>query len=279
MSLGIVFKGPEGVVLAADSRVTLTSQVPTPGGPTLLIQSAFDNATKLLKVAGQEYVGAVTFGAGAIGSPEPRTAHSFLPEFEASLKAGSNGRLPVMEFAAKLSEFFLDQWNKHVPPGLSPEDMIFFVGGFDEGATYGRTCEIKIPSAPTPREIYGGIGEFGVVWGGQSEFVSRLLIGYDDGVMAAVKAAVPLDATQEADLKAKLDGLNAKIPYQFLPLQDSVNLAIFLIRTTIKLQTWQVGIRGVGGAIDLAIITKTDGFKALQQKSVRGEHLFPEILL
>ncbi len=73
MSLGIAFKGPEGIVLAADSRVTLTviPQLPSiplpPGLPAMMVPATFDNATKLLRVKGQGHVGAVTYGIGAIG--------------------------------------------------------------------------------------------------------------------------------------------------------------------------------------------------------------------
>ena len=80
MSLGLAFKGAEGIVLAADSRVTLTAAIQPPAGavgaPTMLLPSTYDNATKLLRIHGQDYVGAVTYGAGAIGAKEPRTAHS-----------------------------------------------------------------------------------------------------------------------------------------------------------------------------------------------------------
>ena len=86
MSLGIAIKGPEGIVLAADSRVTLFNQIqPPPPAPAMLIPASFDNATKLLSVRSGEksYVAAVTYGAGAIGPPQqPRTAHSFLPELD-----------------------------------------------------------------------------------------------------------------------------------------------------------------------------------------------------
>jgi len=60
-----------------------------------------------------------------------------------------------------------------------------------------------------------------------------------------------------------------------LPLQDSIDLAIFLVRATITLQKWQIGIRGVGGAIDVATITQTDGFRSVQQKQIRGELAAP----
>jgi hypothetical protein len=60
-----------------------------------------------------------------------------------------------------------------------------------------------------------------------------------------------------------------------LPLQDCVDLCIFLVRTTIELQKWLVAVRGVGGAIDVATITRTDGFKAIQIKEVRGDTFLP----
>jgi hypothetical protein len=110
VSLGIVFKGPEGIVLAADSRVTLNATQQSAGG-TMIIPTYYDNATKLLHVAGQNYIGVVTFGAGAIGQPEPRTAQSFLPEFEANLLSENVGRLSVDDFAARLSTFFMAQWS------------------------------------------------------------------------------------------------------------------------------------------------------------------------
>ncbi len=70
------------------------------------------------------------------------------------------------------------------------------------------------------------------------------------------------------NLKAQLQ---APVPIAFLPLQDCVDFAIFLIRTTIIMQHWIVGVRGVGGAIDVAVITQADGFKEIQKKKIVGE--------
>ena len=153
MSLGIAFKGPEGIVLAADSRVTLNAQIQAPQQPPMLLPSYFDNATKLLKVKNQKFVGAITYGAGSIGTPQQaRTAHSFLPEFEATL---TDERLTVEEFATKISEFFMARWTDARMPNPAPlgQDMIFLVGGYDnDAAAYGRVFEVYIPSRPAPRE-------------------------------------------------------------------------------------------------------------------------------
>ena len=90
MSLGIAIKGPEGLVLAADSRVTLFNQwrPPAPASP-MLAPASFDNATKLLSFGSASgkpsYGAAVTYRARAIGQQQPRTAHSFIPELENEL--------------------------------------------------------------------------------------------------------------------------------------------------------------------------------------------------
>ena len=61
------------------------------------------------------------------------------------------------------------------------------------------------------------------------------------------------------------------IPYEFLPLQDCVDLSILLIRMTIGFHTFPIEVRGVGGAIDVATISRTGNFVPIQQKSVHGE--------
>lgn len=273
MSLGIAFKGPEGIVLAADSRVTLTSQMGTDGIKHVL-PSTFDNATKLLKIDCQSYVGVVTYGLGAMGEKEPRMAHSFIPEFEEhleeELKERECRRLSVNDFSSKFSAFFMEQWKKFMPSAFQGPDMIFLIGGFDKGAPYGKVYRIQIPSQPEPQEQ--NEDNFGVTWGGQLEFTNRLIKGFDPRVPSIAKKILNLNEEQERQLTQRLEGeLSAKIPYQFLPLQDCVNLSIFLIRTTIEMQTWMVGIRGVGGAIDVATITRTEGFKPVQKKEIIGQ--------
>lgn len=268
MSLGIAFKGPEGIVLAADSRVTLTAQVQAPGQPPMLLSSTYDNATKLLRVNDQEFVGAVTYGIGAIGQSEPRTAHSYIPEFEQQLIAEGVGRLSVQDFAQRLSDFFMAKWQAQGMPTVPNQDMIFLVGGYDEDAPYGRVFEVYVPNRPAPAEQHGGVGHFGLVWGGQREYADRLITGYDGSLPELVQQFLNLDdAARDGLLQHLKDHLQAPVPYAFLPLQDCVDLAIFLIRTTIVMQHWIMGVRGVGGAIDVAVITRTDGFRDIQKKN------------
>ena len=262
MSLGVVVKGPEGVVLAADSRVTLEARSSVTGAAPLLV--TFDNASKLLSFGEpHSYVGAVTYGTAVLNL---RTAHSFLPELQDWLP---KKRVDVETFAKSLSDFFLEQWKSAGAKDTTP--MSFVVAGYDPGAAYGSVYMFDIPSQPTPRERNPG-NEFGMTWGGQIEFITRLIRGYD-------LAVIPLLADKlkqsQAEVHKLLEScapmLEFRVPYQVLPLQDCVDLATFLIRTTVTAQTLSVGVRGVGGPIEVAYIRRTHPLKFIQRKRLRGE--------
>lgn len=281
MSLGIVLKGSEGVVLAADSRVTLFSQILVPGKPPLVLPASFDNATKILRVEGVDSVGVVTYGQGAIGVGQPRTAHSYMPEFGVELGAiNSEGQknkieITVKDFADKLSKFFLKRWkDAGMPDKVAPgEEMVFLVAGYDKGEPYGKVFEIFVPNNPTPTEKIPMAG-FGAIWGGQRSITDRIVQGFDSLAINHIYQALKIPAPQQnaANLEVYLKTqLGLKIPIQFLPLQDCVDLAMFLVKATILLQRWTTDLRGVGGAVDVATITRTRGFEFIKEKRVVGE--------
>lgn len=261
MSLGIIIKGPEGVVLAADSRVTLTAQASVETSP---IHVNYDNATKLLSFqAPNNYVGAVTYGQAAIGL---RTASSFLPELEAQLP---DERLSVEDFSTRLSQFFVDQWKNVMPDNYNGPPMIFVVGGFDPEAPYGRMFLFEIPNNPQPQER--SPRDFGMTWGGQREIVDRLIQGFDNRLIDLLLRHfdAPPDPEMVRSIRDSLiKELQLNVPIQAMALQDCVDLAVFFLQTTISGQSLTVGIRGVGGPVDVAVITRRDGFKYIQKKQI-----------
>lgn len=257
MSLGIVIKGPEGLVLAAESRITLTASINESKIPI-----NFDNAKKLLSFSEPNLaVGVVTYGAAAIGL---RSAHSFIPEFESELP---KTRLKVEEFAGKLSKFFMKQWTKEMPKNYNGPPMTFVVGGFDENDPYGKVFLFDIPFKPEPDQRNKKTTEFGITYGGQSEIVNRLIMGCDP-VLTNYLSEKNLMSSEVEELIKKL---KMNIPLAAMPLQDCVDLAIFFIRTTISSQQLTVGIRGCGGPIDVATITRREGLQFVQEKEIVGE--------
>ncbi|MFX1476044.1 MAG: hypothetical protein ACFFCO_11295 [Promethearchaeota archaeon] len=272
MSLGVVIKGPEGIVLAADSRVTLEAQ--RAGGPPLPVN--FDNATKLLsfsrpanQVGPHNFVGAVTYGMAVIGL---RTAHSYIPEFEQKVLAGQEERLSVEGYAQQLSNFYKDRWEESMPKDYAGPPMTFIVGGYDKDAAYGRVFLFQIPGETELTEQQPGDTNFGMTWGGQLEIASRLVHGFDPALTSIIGKELNLDNKQVEKLYGALrKQLQFPIPYKVLPLQDCVDLAVFLIRTTMVAQRLAIGVRGVGGPIDVAVVTRTEGLGYIQQKVIHGE--------
>jgi len=194
------------------------------------------------------------------------------PELERPLRQDCVERLSTEEFAQRLSAFFMGQWPERMPQDYDGPDMVFLVGGYDENASYGRVFRIGIPSHPEPKEYHGEQGQFGPVWGGELEYANRLLKGFDPRLPSLIKTFVNLSDNHSAQVEAHLEArLSARIPYQFLSLQDCVDLSVFLIRATIIMQPFTVDVRGVGGPVDVATITRTEGFKAIQQKVITGE--------
>jgi len=63
-----------------------------------------------------------------------------------------------------------------------------------------------------------------------------------------------------------------QIPLLAMPLQDCVDLALFFIQTTIAAQRLTVGLRGCGGPIDVATITRREGVHYIQKKQIVGEN-------
>ena len=261
MSLGIVIKSPEGIVLAAESRVTLTVNGLN-GQPSHMVN--FDNATKLFSFkAPHNHIGVVTYGQAAIGQ---RTAHSFVPEFESTLP---NERLTVAEMAQRISNFYMEQWNAVMPQNYIGPEMTFIVAGFNENEPYGRVFLLDLPQRLQPIEQQPSIGDFGITWGGQREIVDRLIQGFDLRVIPIISQILNLNPQQQQQIDIVLkQNLQLPIPLNVMALQDCINLAKLFIRTTIETQELTIGVRGCGGPIEVAVIKREEELKYIKHKSV-----------
>lgn len=157
-----------------------------------------------------------------------------------------------------------------MPNNYTGPNMTFVVAGFNEGEPYGRVSSFDIPGNPNPVETNSN-SDFGINWGGQREFVDRLLQGFDTRVLEVATNTLNLQPQQTQVLAQSLQVLQMPIPLIAMALQDCVDLAIFFIRTTIAAQELTVGIRGCGGPIDVAIITRNEGLRFIQRKQIVGE--------
>lgn len=260
MSLAITVISPEGVVVGADSRLTLTTKNQN-GNMVYETQNYFDNAVKVLNLkAPHDYVVAVTFGAGSIGK---RTAHSFLKEFQATLPPR---RLSVKTYAKKILDFYKEQWNQ--VEGHDPDSKLYFhVAGINASRIYGEAYVVTVPDDTEPQPLIQH-ENYSIAWGGQTEMVYRLVKGYDPGILVEIQQSGLPDPLKQA-VEYSLNSKELNLPVQFYSLQDCIDLVRFLINTTTDAQNLTVGVRGVGGLIDIGCITRDKEFRFISRKELK----------
>lgn len=113
--------------------------------------------------------------------------------------------------------------------------------------------------------------EYGASWLGQTDLVSRIILGYDPRI-----GNLPTIRKMKDDkLIQELNNLEYSIQWGTMTLQDGVDFSDLMIKTTSALQRFSDGIRGepgdmpgVGGDVDIAVITKKNGFKWINKKSI-----------
>ena len=117
----------------------------------------------------------------------------------------------------------------------------------------------------------------GAMWVGQTDVLARIVKGCapEIGNLDFVKEALLKDNTGTADQLNKLEYI---INWGTITLQDAIDFCVLLTRTTESIQRFSDGttlnpggIAGVGGEIDIAVITPENGFKWLKKKVLAAE--------
>lgn len=240
MSLVITLHVREGIVMAADSRLTLNQRAEREDGPVLkLAVGQSDSNTKLFLAPNE--VGISTFGSAAIqGVPIAGFIESFFDE-----RLGADD--PVEETARKLLEFFREQ--EPIP------ESSFHVAGYSrlEGELRQQVWRIDV-AEDEMREVSSGEKE-GAAWGGDVDILARL-----------IQPVATLDDDGEIDERLP----DYKIPWAFFTLQDAIDFAIFAMRSTIDAIRFEPRPKTVGGPIDVLVIRPT-GTEWIQRKRLHGE--------
>jgi hypothetical protein len=108
--------------------------------------------------------------------------------------------------------------------------------------------------------------EFGLRWDGEYEALDRLVFGLGTRFNEfAVKHGLP--ERQAAELREKLvPDLYELLFVEAMPMQDAIDLARYLVETTIGFIKYSVARpKTVGGPIEIAAISKHEGFQWVQR--------------
>jgi len=272
IALGVLVN--DGLVIAADSATTLMGQDQQTGAVTVF--NVYESANKIFNLYKGLPIGGYTFGAGAIGDASIATlAKDFRAELTDHKPIGPGGWVfdpnayTIEDVAIAARQYLFE--DRYVPAfAKAPNKPVlgFFVGGYSSGEGLPEVWQVLVDgkgacAAPTAVKARG---TYGVVFAGEPDAIQRLLFGFGTGLPAALAAA----GVAEADIPAmiaKVQGmLEVPLAPPAMPIQDVIELAEFLTYLTIKFSKFKPGAPTVGGPIEIAAITKHEGFKWVRRK-------------
>ena len=269
MTLTVVVLVPDGIVLASESLATLSSNLnifcpkckkqihigtikcPNPECDnqihTSLPASHSVYANKLFQLKDRN-IGIITAGSGFVTG---RTTESHIGEFE-SIKLAE--RDTVEDIASKLGDYFLEQAKgalkkKEFDNSAKDTQFIkFVVAGYDEVDI--KKGDVKIGKA------------FSVDVGKTIKIEKIHEKGYSSHIQGDARVVMKL---MKKDPAIPI----AEVPFNLLPLQDAIEYARFLIRTTIDYHRFAVMIPTCGGEIEVVAITPQKGFEWINKKELK----------
>jgi 20S proteasome alpha/beta subunit len=234
MSLVVTVYVPEGLVMAADSRLTLEFEIPqVSGSPKHHSVPSSDSTYKVFLTP--NCIGVSTFGAAAVGTtPVAPLVEAFaVKELEAAAK-------PPGEVANALLQYFRTL--------AGPPPVRFHVAGYK--GTEQEVFDVDVAGNVAKQVNISGPG---AAWGGEADALSRLLsrVGTVD---------------QTGKLANELPSFG--VAFQHFTLQDAIDFAVYAIRTTADTMRFQMRPQTVGGPIDILIIRPGEA-RWLRRKELR----------
>lgn len=268
MTIVVTVKVSDGIVMAADSAASFYA--PKEARPTKI----YNNAIKIFNLVKVWPIGALTFGAGSIG---PLSISTLSKDLRASLTPQPGAANPlnaetytIEEVVHRAKSFFYDEKFHEAHATTKPPDDFFFgyrIGGYSAGAALPELWEFSIagdgchgPKCILPQN------ESGVRWAGENEPLDRLILGASGRLVETFKSAGLTQEQAHQSYLAVVRNCGAHLSLPAMPIQDAIDLATFLAETAVSYMRFAIGPETVGGPIEVAAITKHEGYKWVTRK-------------
>lgn len=306
MSLGINTTTPEGMVLAADSRQSYrnkkgmsrigsdsASKVFKLNNRMGLIVTglAFLPENDVLKNISrfiEEFKGSITGG-----NTVAETAEKLKVFFENKYHYKEKLKALPIQIKADLERqggkiISLKEEKDHIkfeykdPQGIlktgvaGVELLQFIIAGFNNNGSH-EALTVTVPGKVEKKRDSTKKGqEYGASWIGQIDVISRVVLGFDGriGNLPLMQEAAQKIGPQE--VSKQLSSLEYVIQWGTMTLQDAIDFSNLAIETTTAIQRFSDGIMGdpgdipgVGGPVDIAVITPEKDFVWIAKKNLR----------
>ncbi len=317
MSLTVCVTTPEGIVMAADSRQTYRNNVGaarigsdsatkifpigdrfgiTVAGPAFLTDPSEPNVSPrsisyfinrfINQLSKEETVKTIAEKISGylekIYKPKEQ-----LQKLEDQIKQQveqSGGKVVTVTKTPNSDAVIIDFTDKDGKPQKGIGEIMpisLIVAGYDlEKVSKPELCVylVYVPGQIKEVRKYGQVNEFGANWTGQTDVISRIVLGSDPRVNALEFVQEAKKKSGEEKITQQLQLLEYSINWGGMTLTDAIDFTKLMIETTSAIQRYSDGIAlapgdmpGVGGQVDIAVILPHDGFNWHRRKEIKLE--------
>lgn len=282
MTIAISLKVHDGVVLAADSASTLFGIDQSSGHSGVV--TIYNTANKVFNLYKGLPIGCITWGSGSIGNASISTLTKDLRRrFMGEDPEHEDWRLDrnkyTIEGVAKMArQFFYEELYDHkFKESQEKPDLGFIVAGYSAGDGLAEEWRIQIEKGDCLEpELIRPKDSAGISWRGEPEVITRIVFGYGTGLPRVLKELGVPDEQIGPAMKQIVSHLEVPLAPAPMPIQDAIDLAVFLVDATIMFSRFTPGAPTVGGPIEVAAITKHEGFKWVRRKCYYDAKYNPE---
>ena len=190
MTICIAVAVYDGIVFAADSASSVLGRNPQ-GQP--IITNVYRNGNKVFNLVKGLPLVAMTCGMGNFGRAPIATLTKDLRKLLTT--PGTQHHLNPQEYtleevATKTQSFFQAQYRAIDPRPDNPHSFQYWIGGFSPHSDLHEIWEFKVENGEASAVLRSmSAGEIGMLWGGQPEAISRLIMGYSPAFTKALAQA------------------------------------------------------------------------------------------
>lgn len=267
MTICVAVRVNDCIVFATDSASTLSGPAAAGGG--ISVVNVYEHADKLYNLYKGLPVCAMTCGLGNI---DKQSISSIVKDIRLSLKNGdaaierknySIESIVRLAYKIMIEERYINWAQKPT----SNHSLEFYVGGYSANSEAHELWKFAaVNGAIIPPAEVSPKGTTGLNWAGQPEPINRLVLGVSQSLPQVLKDGGMPDNEIQTLVAQLVARLTAPLWSDAMPVHDAIDLAGYLVDLTKSYYRFHPGANIVGGATDIAVVTRHEGFKWIERK-------------
>ena len=257
MTIAVVVKVQEGIVLATDSATPL---IDARGR-----QTVYFTGQRIVRLHPDLPIALMCWGHGNVGAD---SVTQLARELSDRFTQGAPGwkldptSYQLRSVAERVREFVFDERIEELRPhNVQLPELGLCVAGYSANEPLPEFWEILVEgdSCANPR-LVGGQETTGITWYGQSEPIRRVVLGVSNTLRPALLAAGVHAGEISRVVKTVKDHSEELVAPPAMPIGDAIDLAEWLITTAAQYDRFASATKSSGGPVRIATLTRHDGF-------------------